>query len=188
MNSRRNENREWTADLGAWARHGLYDFSTVASSCCTGPGWACSRTGTAPSGTGSTPATRFSPSTGHPGSPPPHSTGGFPGNSPGKRSPETSAFTSWPLPAGSSWTTAVSVQYMAHHWIHQEILSNKHPAKCNRSIFIYVFQFDFECTMYTSDDARSKMRADPDGWRFPRAPFSRELLPLVLTCYPVKYI
>jgi hypothetical protein len=35
------------------------------------------------------------------------------------------------------------------HWIDQEILRNKYPAHCNHSFFIYVFQFDFECTTST---------------------------------------
>ena len=35
---------------------------------------------------------------------------------------------------------------VVQHWIDQEILRNKYPAHCNHSFFIYVFQFDFECT------------------------------------------
>jgi hypothetical protein len=38
---------------------------------------------------------------------------------------------------------------VVQHWIDQEILRNKYPAHCNHSFFIYVFQFDFECTTYT---------------------------------------
>ncbi len=37
--------------------------------------------------------------------------------------------------------------HLAQHWINQEIFRNKHPANYNHSLFIDVFQFDFECTM-----------------------------------------
>jgi hypothetical protein len=37
--------------------------------------------------------------------------------------------------------------HVAQQWIHQESLRNNHLANYNHSVFIYVFQFDFECTM-----------------------------------------
>ncbi len=38
--------------------------------------------------------------------------------------------------------------HLAQRWINQEIFRNKHPANYNHSIFIYVFQFDFELPTY----------------------------------------
>jgi hypothetical protein len=65
-----------------------------------------------------------------------------------KGSAETSALTSSPLPSGGSWTAATGATGSTMD--KPRIFRNKHPANNKHSIFIYVFQFDFECTSYVS--------------------------------------